>query len=688
MNDTPASSRFANRNERASIRRALARAILLTASVVLVLSAVASVALEVYRFRSAAVASVEGLASVLSLYAQPALDFDDRAAGEEVLAALEREPTILAATIFDANGQPFATYARRGAEELAPKSSREPGLHDEEGALHFVARVGGEADSVGSVALVKSLAGLDGVLQQSAFLMCGVMVVALLLAGIASSRLRAQIAAPLEQIGRSAEAMAEGDLTIAIAVERDDELGMLGRSFDRTRTSLGALVSTVRVHALAIAGDAHDLEQESERLAEQADLQRDAVAETRGAIDRVGTSARAVRDNVDTIASTATETSSSVAELDATARRIDEHMDALLETVDASASSIAELSAAVGQIASSADALGGTARSATSSVEIVRESVRGIESNAKTCESLAATTSKSAEDGSSVVGQVVRGMEQIDARFQGLEKIVSDLSARSDMIDEVVQVIQAVVAETNLLALNASIISSQAGEHGRAFAVVAQQIKNLADRTAGSTREIAGAMQAVRSGIDDAVRAVSDGAEDVRRGVGLSSVAGGALDQIRRNADQSGQMVAEIVRSTELQAADMAKVEQAMRALANGVEQIVIGTHEQDKVAGAMLTGVERMRDLARDVKYATSEQSRQSGHMAQAVEEVAHGVHGILDAAETQHREIEKIAEAVAVFRDNTEESRKRAATLRRCVESLTERASQLGEGVGRFTV
>ncbi|MEZ4215293.1 MAG: methyl-accepting chemotaxis protein [Myxococcota bacterium] len=677
-----------HREGRASIRRALARSILITTCVALLISAVASVALEIWRFRTSTEASIESLAGVLAIYAQPALEFDDRTAGDEVLAALHREPSVLAATIFDASGAVFARYVRGGAAIEAPSVVGPDGLRDVDGALHFVAPVGDGAVAAGHVTLVKSLAGRGAVLRQSAWTITGAMVLALALASLAASRLRAQIAAPLEEIGRSAEAMANGDLTLAPDVRRSDELGVLARSFDRTRASLGLLVATVREHALAITGDANSLAEESEGLSEQAALQQAAVSDTREAIDRVGASARAVRDNVDSIASTATETSSSVTELDATARRIDEHMDTLLETVDASASSISQLSAAVRQIAGNADALGGTARSATSSVEVLRESVRGVETNAQTCEQLAAKTSESAEHGSSVVGEVVRGMEQIDARFQGLEKIVNDLSERSDMIDEVVQVIQAVVAETNLLALNASIISSQAGEHGRAFAVVAQQIKSLADRTAGSTREIAGAMEAVRSGIEDAVRAVGDGAQDVRRGVGLSEVAGGALDQIRRNAEQSGEMVGEIVRSAEVQAADIAKVEQAMRALAGGVEQIVVGTHEQDKVATEMLGGVEQMRQLAREVKNATSEQSRQSGHMAQAVEEVAHGVHGILDAAENQHREIEKIAEALAVFRDNTAESRRRADALRRCVESLLARARQLGEGVGRFSV
>jgi methyl-accepting chemotaxis protein len=363
-------------------------------------------------------------------------------------------------------------------------------------------------------------------------------------------------------------------------------------------------------------------------------------------------------------------------------------MDTLFETIDGAVSSISEMSAAARQIAQNADSVGTATRSTGSSVEVLRASVKSVEANAKQCEGLSAKVSDSAHQGSHVVGQVMNGMGRIQGNFQGLEAIVADLSARSEVIDEVVKVIEAVVAETNLLALNASIISSHAGEHGRAFAVVAQEVKNLANRTAGSTREISDAMEAVRSGIDDAVGAVAAGGELVEQGVAYSEEAGAALDEIRKSAEQSGEMVSEIVRATAEQSSDIDAVDGAMKSLGGGVNQITVGTHAQDKVASELLEGVEQMRQLAREVKVATSEQSRQSGHMSQAVEEVAHGVHAILQSAEDQHRDVGAIVESLGVFERNTTESARRAEAMRRCSEKLSDRAEQLEAGVGRFTV
>jgi len=673
---------------RSSIRRSLVRSILLTTGIALVISSATSVVLEVVRYRDAAEASLVTLGRVVGSYSRAALDFDDRRAGRESLAALADEPDVEAAALYDAQGRRFAHYRREAGGSGLPDRVASPGMHREGDRLRYVAPIGDPEHPSGWVYVERELPGLVEAMWTTLATVAGVMGIALLVASIVASRLREQIATPLEELARSAAAMQGGDLTVGARLERDDEFGVLAESFDRTREALGSLVAQVRENALAMSEDARVLLRESEALRAQARRQDEVVSATASSAERVGASAREVRDTVENLASTTTETSSSVIELEATARRIDEHMDALFVTVDAAASSISEMSAAVRQIASNADAVGGATQATDRSLQVLRQSVKKVEANAKKCQDLSTRASENAEHGSEVVGEAVEGMGRIDASFQGLASIVGELATRSEAIDGVIKVIEAVVAETNLLALNASIISSHAGEHGRAFAVVAQEVKNLAQRTAGSTREIAEAMESVRSGIDDAVGAVGDGVEIVKHGVALSQEAGRALERIRQSSDESSRMVTDIVRATEEQSADIDTVDAAMRSLHGGVDQITVGTHEQEKVASELLDGVEQMRQLARDVKLATSEQSRQSGHMSQAVESVATSVNQILASAEAQHDDVAAIVRAIEVFSENTSASARQAEALRECVESLSERSAKLEAGVRRFTV
>ena len=677
---------FVNRDARTSIGRELARAILVTAVIALALSSAATIGMEAYRSRSAAESSIRALADVVGTYAQPALDFDDRDAGEEALEALGRQERVVAAALFDAGGAPFASYLREGSAFVLPTVAGSPGVRWDGNAVSRLDPIGDDGLTSGFVYVRMETPSLAAGVWSSMITVGPVVVIVLLMATGAASRLRDRIARPLEQIADAAGAMERGDLTVGVAIERSDETGALAKAFGRTREGLRTIVAQVRTSALAIADETRLLSTESTAMSDQAKAQLATVREASSVVERFGVASREVRDSVDGIAATATETASSVTELSATARHIDDRMDMLFETIDEAVGSISQVSGAVRQIAANVDGVGSTTRSTGASVEVLRASVKSVEVNARQCDALSAKVSDSADQGSRVVRQVIRGMEQIHGNFQGLEQVVADLAARSEAIDEVVKVIQAVVAETNLLALNASIISSHAGEHGRAFAVVAHEIKTLAERTAGSTREIADAVAGVRTGIDDAVGAVADGAQLVRRGVGYSEEAGTALDQIREAVEHSSRMVGEIVRSTADQSSDIDAVDAAVKSLGEDVTRINVATHAQDDVARELLASVEQMRQLARDVKVATSEQSRQGSHMSQAVEEVARGVHTILESVEEQQRDIGAIVAALGVFERRTSESATRAEAMQRCSEQMSERADQLEAGVGRF--
>ncbi|MCB0874544.1 MAG: hypothetical protein KDC36_14310, partial [Thermoleophilia bacterium] len=172
-------------------------------------------------------------------------------------------------------------------------------------------------------------------------------------------------------------------------------------------------------------------------------------------------------------------------------------------------------------------------------LELLSGSVRQVESNARESHGLSEATAQKAAHGVSAVQETVGGMQEIQVSFRGLDTIISSLSSKSESIGEVVKVIESVVEQTNLLALNAAIISSQAGEHGRAFAVVADEIRNLAERTAASTREIADLIESVQGGVFDAVAAMGQGATRVERGVELSNEAGRILREIGESAQQS-----------------------------------------------------------------------------------------------------------------------------------------------------
>ena len=140
---------------------------------------------------------------------------------------------------------------------------------------------------------------------------------------------------------------------------------------------------------------------------------------------------------------------------------------------------------------------------------------------------------KSAENGQAKVRQTIEGMNEIREATETAEQVIKSLGRRTKEIGAIVDVIDDVADETNLLALNAAIIAAQAGEHGRAFSVVADEIKDLADRVLASTKEIGTLISAVQEESGNAIGAIEKGTRS--RGLGCRPVGGSRVFPWKRS---------------------------------------------------------------------------------------------------------------------------------------------------------
>jgi methyl-accepting chemotaxis protein len=181
---------------------------------------------------------------------------------------------------------------------------------------------------------------------------------------------------------------------------------------------------------------------------------------------------------------------------------------------------------------------------------------------------LSARVAQEAERGYRAVHKTLDEIERIRDLVEIARTTIEDLAARVGGIGQVVSVIEEIAQKTNLLALNASIIAAQAGQHGRGFAVVAGEIKALASRTAASTKEIAEQIAGIQ---DESVRAratMVTGVDAVNQGFHVAVGAGDALGEIRQSARAAQKKVVGIARAMEEQAGASRRVADATNALA------------------------------------------------------------------------------------------------------------------------
>ena len=180
-----------------------------------------------------------------------------------------------------------------------------------------------------------------------------------------------------------------------------------------------------------------------------------------------------------------------------------------------------------------------------------------------------------------------------------LEQVIQGLAARATEVGAILDVIDDVADETNLLALNTAIIAAQAGEHGRAFSVVAEEIKELADRVLASTKEIGSLIRSVQAESSNPARAIEEGSRSIGTGVERSAEAGTSLEEITRASRESGTRIGEILAAVREQTKAASHVVELMDRVCGGVEQITAPGVEQDRGNEVVFRSSLAMREVA-----------------------------------------------------------------------------------------
>jgi len=511
---------------------------------------------------------------------------------------------------------------------------------------------------------------------------------ALILALALASFAARLIIRPVLDLSKTARSISEGDLTQRAVLLQDDEIGALAEAFNAMAGNLEKTLARLARSQAQLKSVFEIVGSRTRTVVDRVDEQHAILDDTYRSIDQLNGGVRKITHNVESLSEASEETSSSILEMAASMEEVTRQTETLFRSVEETATATEQMVTSIAEVDHNIEFLTSFVSETSSAMVEMSASIAQVESNAARSYDLSLAAAEAAELGMNAVRETIEAMEQIRKAVVDANAVVSRLGERSKAIGRILTVIEDVAEQTNLLALNAAILAAQAGEHGKGFSVVAAEIRELAERTASSTREIAALIGSVQFEVGNALESMASGTRLVEEGVSRSHQAGKALTNILASANSASNMGKEIAAATNEQAEGSEAVTRSVERLQEMVKQISAATAQQTQGSDHIRRAVESMRDVTRYVRQAMREQQSGSGMISASAQRMIERIHEIFKVASDQAAESEKITETMQQVRGIAESNRASANETSDSLALLSDAIRSLDEEIRKFRV
>ncbi|MRR07101.1 MAG: methyl-accepting chemotaxis protein [Deltaproteobacteria bacterium] len=285
--------------------------------------------------------------------------------------------------------------------------------------------------------------------------------------------------------------------------------------------------------------------------------------------------------------------------LDDMVEKLRDIMGNITNASDTVSSAAVQLSASSEQMATGTEEVAAQAGTVATAGEEMAATSMEIAQNCSMVAESSQLANDSAITGAAIVQETVTLMNRIAERVKDSAQAVESLGSRSDQIGEIIGTIEDIADQTNLLALNAAIEAARAGEQGRGFAVVADEVRALAERTTKATKEIGQMIKAIQSETKSAVHVMEEGVREVENGTVEAAKSGKALQEILDQIHVVTMQVSQIATAAEQQTATTTEISSNMQQITDVIQDTAKGAEESASAANQLARMAEELQSLA-----------------------------------------------------------------------------------------
>ena len=497
-----------------------------------------------------------------------------------------------------------------------------------------------------------------------------------------------QLLEQIRAVKSYAERLSGGDLSESLDLKDASDVSGLAKALNTLRRSFMSAISSARTASEGLTVASSRIKESSNKITEEAVDQSNAIRQTISSIDVMIASSTSVQSQITEATKGVVDSTETMNGIRKSIETVVGSMQMLSKSVDQTRRHLEGNVTILGEVDREVNKLQETATSTFEAMADISENIRHVEDNTEAALKMASEATENAERGVEAFKASMAAIQRIRSNSDESANSIRFLSAKAESIEHILDFIDDISNRTRLLSLNASIIASHAGESGRGFMIVADEIKDLASRTAGAVREISKIIREVREGSDSALEVVERGVRAVNEGVKRAELAGEILTIIMSSTIHNAQNVRRISSAMDRQLEGTKRVNSAMREVHNVIARVRDVVTAQKNESRDLESSI---RTIRIQMSRATTTAKQQNPIIQEALKSInliQNQIHLIQSTNEEQIKNQQNVASAVERLKALSDAHHASASNLALAAEQSEESTRNANEGFLAFRV